>query len=418
MSGRKEMMVFSLFFIIVQATNSNNDSRVHIQSTDASKGLADIKRISTEDSLCPKGCSCTFVASNQTMIVKCRKYESKVLPDKLPECRNCSYYLDFDINRLTSLTFKPYLWKTKKVSFRYNSIQKITLTALKSLFYVQLLNLENNMLERLPQNMSEVVFPSRPAILFGNNPWICDCQSLETRDWMMLHADMIRDKNLILCHFPPNMTGKNMMAISRDLFCPKVPSYKIIYIIVGAATGGNILLMIICIIPCFISKKRVWVYKKTKWHPMDRDECNNEGKEFDIFVSYANEDSDYIEEYIIPERRKHGFKICYHRVNFHGGKPITVNIAECIEKSKRTLVFFSRYFTESEFCMWEFSVALEMDLKDKTHRLVTIKEEDLDTDDLDITSRCYFKRFTFIRQEAQDFWDHLIYTLPLNRLGK
>ena len=134
MSGTKGMMVFSFFFIIVQATNSNNDSRVHIQSTDALKGLADIKRTSTEDSLCPKGCSCTFVASNQTMIVKCRKYESKVLPDKLPERRNCSYYLNFDINRLKSLTFKPYLWKTKKVSLRYNSIQKITLTALKVYF--------------------------------------------------------------------------------------------------------------------------------------------------------------------------------------------------------------------------------------------------------------------------------------------
>ena len=420
MDRREGVIIFFCLVIFVHVRCKDmNDSKIAKMLTADLKGIKEAHIDNSEDNLqlCPEGCNCTFITQNLTTIVRCRNYTRKMLPDKLPGRKNYSLYLDFDGSFLGGIHYRPYLWITIKASFRHNNIKEVSFTALQSLYNTETLNFDDNVLKRLPRNVSKIIFPVMKHLLLGKNQWDCGCQSLPTKDWIMVHTDMIKDKNLIICRSPPNMAGYNMVAMSRDLFCPKVPSYKMTYIIVCAATGGNILLMIICIIPCFISKKRFWVYKKTKWHPMDRDECNDEGKEFDIFVSYANEDSDYIEEYLIPELQKHGFKICYHRVNFHGGKPITVNIAECIEKSKRTLVFFSRFFTESEFCMWEFSVALEMDLKDKTHRLVTIKQEDLDTDDLDITSRSYFKRFTFISQEAQDFWDHLIYTLPLNRLG-
>ena len=209
------------------------------------------------------------------------------------------------------------------------------------------------------------------------------------------------------------MKNKVIKTLDQVLFCPQQDMTK--FIIIGLVTA--VVALCVSTSVCFVYKKRTWIYKRTGWHPLNRDEAADEGKEFDVFVSYADEDEEYVGEYLIPELQNQGFKVCYHRVNFHAGKPITTNIFEAIDGSKRTLVFFSNDFNQSNFCMWEFSVALEMDLKEGTNRLITIKDTDLDIETLEVTPRSYFKRSTFIEKESTDFWENLLYSLPIERMG-
>ena len=134
-----------------------------------------------------------------------------------------------------------------------------------------------------------------------------------------------------------------------------------------------------------------------------------------MFVSYASEDEDYILDDFIPQLENHNFKVCFHRIHFLGGNTIIDNISECINNSKRTLVYFSNFYKDSRFCMYEFKEALNKDVREGTIRLITIKDTDLDMADLDDSTRAYFEKSTYIDKDAVKFWENLLHSLPRNR---
>ena len=141
----------------------------------------------------------------------------------------------------------------------------------------------------------------------------------------------------------------------------------------------------------------------------------DQDKEFDVFVSYASEDEDYILDRFITELENHNIKVCLHRIHFLGGNTIIDNISECINHSKRTLVYFSNFYKDSHFCMYEFKEALNKDVRKGTIRLITMKDTDLDMADLDDSTRAYFDKHTYIDKDAVKLWDNLLYTLPKGR---
>ena len=56
-------------------------------------------------------------------------------------------------------------------------------------------------------------------------------------------------------------------------------------------------------------------------------------------------------------------------------------------------------------------------LKKGTNRLIIIEDTDLDVETLEVTPRSYFKRSTYIEKESADFWENLLYSLPIERMG-
>ena len=365
---------------------------------------------------CPLGCSCVYAPFYRNTSINCDNYKKTLLPDKVPSLahKDHNYVLSFQHSNLIKLTHTAYLPNSTVVKLSHSHISEVTLGAFLALDNVCQLFLDNNNLKILPKNITTVRLRNATELRLGRNPWACDCQSLETKQWMVDHKDTITDKDSINCNSPENMAGRNVISIDSISFCPGYDITKYAAIIVSVLAVAVILVSGIAY--CFVSKKRVWIFKKTQWHPFDRDEVADEGKEFDVFVSYANEDEGYVDEYLIPELQNRGYKVCYHRVNFCGGTSIIENICNSINNSKRTLVFFSNLFRESPFCIWEFKEALNKDLREETKNLITIKDTDLNTDDLDDTSKSYFQRFTFIEREAEGFWDNLVYSLP-NRRG-
>ena len=364
---------------------------------------------------CPIGCICFETPFYRNVAVSCNnKYNMKKLPNVIPSLpqTNYMYFLNFTRSNLEELSFQPYLWNMSVGVFSHSLIRRVTFDALNAMSNMFKLYLDNNLLQRLP-NLSNIQFKANAELYLSFNPWVCDCEALETRDWIVLHRGIVKDTDNIVCHSPSHMAKRKMTTLDQALFCPSNSLTN--YIIIASVAVSVPLIFFFS--ACLISKRKIWIYKRTGWHPLNRDEAADEGKEFDVFVSYADEDEEYVGEYLIPELQNLGFKVCYHRVNFHAGKPITTNIFEAIDGSKRTLIFFSNAFKQSDFCMWEFSVALEMDLKEGTNRLITIKDTDLDIETLDVTPRSYFKRSTYIEREAVDFWENLMYSLPIERMG-
>ena len=383
---------------------------------------------------CPRGCDCIspdWMNMTVRCSVRCPEDGLETLPNGLPSRpkQNYRYHLFLQQNIITSLEYRPYLKFVATLVVSGNKLRGLSVDALKTLENIDRLYLDGNKLERLPDQISKVNMNSVTEMRFQDNMWRCDCHGLQTKRWLVQHQGVISDWRNIHCTYPYRLKGEAMLTLPDDLFICGDPPNKltitkdklniakdkltITFSIVGTFSACVVFL----ILPVIIYTKRVWIYKTFKWHPMDWDECQDENSEFDIFVSYANEDEEFVGDYLIPVLISHGFKVCFHKIHFLPGTPIHTNIEHAVYNSKRTLLFLSNFFSNSDYCMWEFNVALDRDLEGRTRRLVVIKDTDLDVGRLDKTLQTYLHRMTYVERESEYLWDNLLYALPINRLG-
>ena len=365
---------------------------------------------------CPVGCHCLTSPFHQSVNITCANYSETTLPKTVPSLPNNEflhgqflYDLDFYDGHLRNLPKRQYLTKVNVAKFSNNAISEISMDVLLALQNVSILNLNGNKLRKLPDDITNVRLNNVQEIRLGLNPWICDCRIIGTKNWMIKYSNVIKDKHTIYCSSPSHLKKKPILYTNDSVFCPGKPNRLSITIIVCSGT----IILLLCVL-LILSRIRARLRYRRIILQMDQDD---DEMEYDVFVSYADEDEEYVLEYLIPELETHFFKVCFHRVHFHGGKTIIENIHECINKSKRTLVFFSNSFNNSKFAMYEFSEALNKDVREGTSRLITIKDTDLDIDSLDDSTKAYFQKRTFIEKEANRFWDNLLHSLPKNPLG-
>ena len=361
---------------------------------------------------CPSGCICINSPFYQNITVNCEYTEFITLPENIPELPNedYGYSLQFINGHLRNIFYAPYLRNVKAANFGNNSITEISMEALVALQNVSLLNLDHNALQRLPGNITDIHFKGDIDLKLGDNPWICNCTTTDIRSWMKDHEAAITDKLLVTCHSPPHVLNRNILYTDDHIFCPKNNVQINNYIIVLIVLGTSILL--ICIFYLIARRIRRWVGDGQLAEQMALLDELDEDREFDVFVSYACEDEDYILDDFIPQLENHNIKVCVHRIHFLGGNTIIDNISECINHSKRTLVFFTNFYKNSRFCMWEFKEVLNKDMREGTIRLITIKGNDLDVEGLDDSTRAYFERRTYFEFNAPRFWENLIHSLP------
>ena len=361
---------------------------------------------------CPLNCNCINNPYHQSVIIKCEHMEGTSLPTTVPKLPSEEYWYDIDFcfGNLSKVSYKTYLKYIMTVKFSHNHISELTMDALLALQNVSILHLDFNSLKRLPDNLTTIRFKNATDIKLSHNPWVCDCTALGAKKWMEDHADVISDVHAITCHSPKYMVNKNMLYTEDYLFCPN-DNRK--YTIIGIVFG--VCFFLICMFSVITVRIQQWIIARRLARKMVILDDMDVDKEFDVFVSYASEDEDYILDRFIPELENHNIKVCLHRIHFLGGNTIIDNISECINHSKRTLVYFTNFYKDSRFCMYEFKEALNKDVREGTIRLITIKDTDLDMADLDDSTRAYFEKRTYIDKDAVKFWDNLLYTLPKGR---
>src|SRR5271155_4089273 len=107
--------------------------------------------------------------------------------------------------------------------------------------------------------------------------------------------------------------------------------------------------------------------------------------------------------------QKCGFKVCYHLYDFYPGKPILWNMERAITKSKRTLCLLTDNFLVSAYCMYEFTVALQLNVQLRKHRLIILKwSADINMDPNIETyhdMRQFIHTHTYIDRQASNYMD-------------
>lgn len=74
-----------------------------------------------------------------------------------------------------------------------------------------------------------------------------------------------------------------------------------------------------------------------------------------------------------------GYKILWHHSHFIGGKPITDNINDAVNESRKVIFVFTRNFISSEYCMMELNSTLDRLQRTRTRCMIPIALEDEST---------------------------------------
>ena len=79
--------------------------------------------------------------------------------------------------------------------------------------------------------------------------------------------------------------------------------------------------------------------------------------EYDVFISYATDDYQFVTGEMYNMLNEAGLSMCLHQKDFLPGHDIAGNILQAIRKSRITLVVLSPSFLESKWCIYEFNMA-------------------------------------------------------------
>ena len=101
--------------------------------------------------------------------------------------------------------------------------------------------------------------------------------------------------------------------------------------------------------------------------------------EYDAFIIFSSEDSDFVVKTLIPTlEEKHRLKCCVHYRDFALGVPIRQNMVDSVYKCRKTVAVVSNHFFNSNYCGSELDYALHRLMEKKDDSLVVIKLDDVD----------------------------------------
>jgi len=293
---------------------------------------------------CPSGCQCVYHPTNITLHVYCSSANLSSLPLDLPLLPKSyvKYKLDFSNNKLLRrLEHRPYFVNTSILDVSNCSLKEISMDVLKVIARVGTVNVRGNMLQTFPRQADTV---NISAILhMGVNPWMCSCDNSWMIGWLQSLSNQISDPGDITCISPSRMYGRNVLKSTVEDFCVD-PVKRVLTILLSAVSSVAFLVFLSIIMGILIYKLRVKFFRRWKFHPFDRDECVGEDMDYDVFLCCSSEDHNPHGLRILREMEWNGYRVCYHLRDFVAGAPITDNMIQSIERSKRTMCLVSNNF--------------------------------------------------------------------------
>ena len=262
------------------------------------------------------------------------------------------------------------------------------------------------------------VMKNLKSIKLGNNKFACDCESYELYRFVMQNRDIIEDINNITFNCNQHGTGESIQAVSindkneinnKNIFCTNyqhILSSIVLPIVLVLLVAGIIILIMLC------NKKVILIklYSNPITRNCFRPEKDDSEVPYDVFVSYAHQDEQYVEEVLVPgleETKDIKYKCLVHVRDFIPGRNISEQIMEAVENSKRTLICLSKHFLASDWAQHEFDVAHHR------KRVVIVVVGDLPSkNEMSSEFWQYISSNTYLSYKDKWFWEKLHYALP------
>jgi len=360
----------------------------------------------------------------------------------MPETQKV-FVLDFSGNNISHLQPRDYFRHTAYLDLSNSQLINIADDAWLQLINVDKIYLHDNLLTTIPsvENISNFQFS---VLSLYNNPLSCSCNQA----WLKMSLNSVYDRlqipSAILCHSPPRLKGRAIFTIKDEEFCNEPTDTQIVNTIsiISAVIAVVLFIAVFVIFRTF----RVKVFSTLGVHFFDRDECEGEEMDYDVFLAFAHEDTVQARE-LLTFLQFNSCKVCFHQRDFKAGESIIDNIIQSIYKSKRVLCLISVDFLRSGYCIEEFDVALSRSIQLRRRRVIAIMsgqfhfpakaEECLSETEqteegivlLDNASsnrsassrerfrslESFLSRHTYIDCESGDWKQQLLYAMPVKR---
>ena len=290
------------------------------------------------------------------------------------------------------------------------------------------------------------------TLTLSENPWLCNCSfGPGFQEWIRRKIKIIRDANDIECRDNETVETNNATDVRQSYdfygnfvnesqgsstvnetlnpllyvnFSHCYPNRsKVVHksfenkkaVIALSVSGCLFLLMLTVALSVYCSREiiKVCLYNRYGFRFNKQDE-RNDGKQFDAFVSYSQQDQKFVTKALVPklEQKKPYYHLCLHYRDWPIGGAIAQTICESVEKSRRTIILLSENFMKSEWCQYEFKAAHYRVLHDKTIRIIMILLDDKPPQNLDPELKLYIKTNTYLEWKDPWFWEKLKYALP------
>ncbi|XP_049313700.1 protein toll-like [Bactrocera dorsalis] len=370
-----------------------------------------------EPVMCPIECNC--YTQFEFLHINCKGAQHIEQLPRPEQVGLKSSVLDISNNNFIALPLNTTFGygNVSQLNASYNKITSINISQLPTNLTV--LDLRNNRLNSLNDEFLVTYLNDSTKLKFlylSENPWFCDCSTLQLLYTIRTHRTRIPDAEQLRCVNQPNDT---LLIANVKEFCPTpVTIEHNQYLIATVISVALAIIILLCIIALFYKYKlevKIWLYNHNILKSCIR-ECElDKHKTFDAFISYAHQDADFVNHTLLPqlEQCEPPFRVCTHERNWLAGAYIPEQIIESVEQSRRTIIVLSQHFIESDWARMEFRTAHQCSLNEGRARIIMIKYGEISKSELlDRELKAYLDMNTYLDWQDLRFWDKLRYAMP------
>jgi Leucine-rich repeat (LRR) protein len=171
------------------------------------------------------------------------------------------------------------------------------------------------------------------------NPYLCDCSYRWLYLWRQRDPDLFSSSTNYSCSgFDPFRGAGDSPPVLSAQACLFEESWTYIWILIGAVNAYEMLFVAL-----YLLRRRFRVRQMLK-RALVGDRVNREQQQqggnvryhYDLFVSYAEEDGEWVRRYLMPElEERRGLRLCLHQRDFHPGRQIVESIEESVSVSRQ-----------------------------------------------------------------------------------
>lgn len=270
----------------------------------------------------------------------------------------------------------------------------------------------HNKLGTLPKSVTEKLDElskdQNITLDFHHNKIACTCENLHFLQWLFTTQVLVRS-SVECTGYDGNLTNA-LPYLSEE--CTKDHSVKEWIYPVQTICG----LFVLSVIAIVVYKKRwaliyrwyLFRLRQKGYSPIGG--CDD-GYQFDAFLSFADEDKPFVERMVteLEENSEPHFKVCVHYRDFTPGKSISKNIVSSVHSSKKTIVFMSRAYLNSQWCKYELQMAITEERHMDRKLIIMVVLEDIPHRQLSLEVLQYYNQNSYIvkpqnEQELNLFW--------------
>ncbi|XP_035682338.1 toll-like receptor 13 [Branchiostoma floridae] len=262
----------------------------------------------------------------------------------------------------------------------YNRITAISPKLFQNVNSLRQLNMRQNLITSIgPQTL--IYWNRLYKLDLSRNQFSCTCQLLDFVEWARNNTSVriMSDSYTGLeysykCFSPPDL--KDLPLIDYN---PDCKSYLGYYACIVMSTFVFLYTTLTYMLTKYHAYIRyLYQYARGKLRGYQAIPYRNR-YEYDVFVSYNNEDIRWVQQELIPhlEEVAPHYRLCIGDRDFLAGRDITTNIVEAIQDSRKTLCLLTQRFVRSGWCTLEFKIAQHRLFEEGKDVLVLVLLEDI-----------------------------------------